>query len=147
MRRPFRVCPRCNFFRKIWGIFQGYPNNLLPNPQSSGSNIAGCPNSTNNRVGRIGESDKKCCKSNSNCNQTCSDYHNPTMPSMQGTAPGAKSSKFTALNPFTPFLAQPVRDSSLVCVCHVRNDDLSLVYVFVVLLTTTRAIWKMGVMQ
>lgn len=31
------------------------------------------------------------------------------MPSLQDTAPGAKSSKFQSLNPFTPFLAQPVR--------------------------------------
>ncbi len=31
------------------------------------------------------------------------------MPSLQNAAPGAKSSKFQALNPFTPFLAQPVR--------------------------------------
>eukprot|EP00934_Nitzschia_sp_Nitz4_P008868 Nitzschia sp. Nitz4//scaffold20_size174350//121287//122292//NITZ4_002117-RA/size174350-snap-gene-0.249-mRNA-1//-1//CDS//3329541854//8858//frame0 len=29
------------------------------------------------------------------------------MPSLQNAAPGSKSSKFTALNPFTPFLAQP----------------------------------------
>jgi thiol-disulfide isomerase/thioredoxin len=29
------------------------------------------------------------------------------MSSLQNTAPGAKSSKFQALNPFTPFLAQP----------------------------------------
>lgn len=29
------------------------------------------------------------------------------MPSLQNAAPGANSSKFTALNPFTPFFAQP----------------------------------------
>ena len=32
-----------------------------------------------------------------------------TMPTFQDTAPGTKSSKFTALDPFAPFLAQPVR--------------------------------------
>lgn len=30
------------------------------------------------------------------------------MPSLQNAAPGAKSSKIQGLNPFTPFLVQPV---------------------------------------
>ena len=42
-----------------------------------------------------------------------------TMPTFQDTAPGTKSSKFTALDPFAPFLAQPVR--FYICTLHVAR--------------------------